>query len=293
MSPKLAASSAHKLSTSGCKIILVSTTPLASAIIPLNEKNKVLTIVHSMSNKLVQQGDLVLRIYPSIHDEINAIGPWLDKFHKIAFLKFKSEWADLWVEEFSKRFPRHEIIEEEYTLEILNIKNLLNKIKEREPDVIFLLGYGSEYPVIIKQIIELGINSKLAGNISFLYAGFMKKIKEMNIPFEYFEGVVFPGPSINLNSPAFKKLAKEFEKKYKKSILTEPTALYFYDAIQILYEAINNTGEEPVKIKEYVVKTKRFNTLTGEIIFKNNGDVEIPLSLFTYKNGILIPYGGE
>jgi len=288
--PKEAASAANKLLASGYKIILVSTTPLASAIIPINENGGALTVVHSMTNKLVQQGELVIRIYPSINDEIIAIGPWLNKFFKIAFIKFKSEWADLWVSNFLDTFPNHEILEEDYDLQNLNIKNILIKIKSWQPDIIFLLGYGSEYPIILKQIREIGIDSKLAGNISFLYSGFMKKIQKIGLPVEYFNKVVFPGPSINLESSTFKKLADQFKREYKKSILTEPTALYFYDTIEILCIAIKNVGEKPTKIKDYVTTVKKFNTLTGEIIFKDNGDVAIPLKLFTYQNGRLIPY---
>lgn len=291
----LAANIAHKYNSSGINYITVSTTPLASAVLPITEKNNMLTIIHSMTNSLLDSTNYAIRIYPSISDEINCLGEWLksQSVSKAFVLKLNSEWSDLWVNSFKGKYSEIELIVENYELNDLDIKNILSKVKKEKSNYIILLGYGNEYPIIIKQIKEMQIGSQIVGNIGFAYSGAKESAINMKIPDLLFD-TYFPFMQINLESKEFIDLSKEYEKLFNKSILEEPGALYFYDSMALLLKAIKNKKITPEQIKKYWVnELLEYDGITGKIIFKKNGDIQVPLTMAKYNKDLEIVFINE
>lgn len=287
--PTNAASATNKLVAEGVRIILVSTTPLAAATIPIADSADALTVVHSMTNRLVNQGKLVLRIYPSILDEIQTLGTWFEKegITSLAILRLKSEWSSKWVQEFHKNYPKVKIWEEEYEMgKFEQIRNLLLKIKSYHPQALLLLGYGNSYPVILQKIRETRIETEIYGNIGFTYASTKIEAKKIKEPF-ILDNCKFPIFEIPLTSPEVKRLEKEYSDNFHSSLLEEPGALYFYDTLMLLSKTIVKVGLKPKAIKHYIIEQRLYQGITGHIYFLSNGDVEIPLRMATYKNGKL------
>ena len=295
--PALSATIAHKFVGLNIKYVISSTTPLSAAAIPIFEQNGVVTFVHSMTNSLLINTRLALRIYPSIYDEIACISKWLKgtkkKNIKIFVLRLKSEWSALWVDKFKENNQEIKIMGDEYVLNNLDVKNVLSKAKIFNPDYILLLGYGNEYPSLLKQIIESKLNAKIIGNIGFAYSGTIESAKSMN-NLNILKGSYFPFMKINMNSAYFKTLNELYESQYQTSILDEPGALYLYDTLMLLVKSIKAVGNKPTKIRNYLVNDiKTYTGITGNINFLENGDVQIPLVMAKYTEGGKIEIIGE
>jgi len=283
--PTKAATVANLFMSKGIPVVMVSTTPLAAPVVPIVEQGGGLTVVHSMTNALLNNTRTALRIYPSIKDEIDTIGHWLRSLPKTASifaLRLDAEWSLRWVEEFRKEYPDLSLLDETYSFQQLNIRNILPKIAEQKPTHILLLGYGQEYPVLLKQIREHELQLPIIGNIGFAYAGTRKSAEVAN-SMDLLTGCVFPFLNINYRNSDFVRLQESYNQTYGQDVLSEPGALYFYDTLALIAHAIDEVGTDPGAIRTHILsKQNPYDGITGKICFMSNGDTSVELNMARY-----------
>lgn len=283
--PTKAATVANLFMSKGIPVVMVSTTPLAAPVVPIVEQKDGLTVVHSMTNALLNNTRTALRIYPSIKDEIDTIGYWLRSLPKTASifaLRLDTEWSLRWVEEFRKEYPDLSLLDETYSLQQLNIRNILPKIAEQKPTHILLLGYGQEYPMLLKQIREHELQLPIIGNIGFAYAG-TRKSAEVADSMDLLTGCVFPFLNIDYRNSDFVRLQESYSQTYGQDVLSEPGALYFYDTLALIAHAIDEVGTDPGAIRTHILsKQNPYDGITGKICFMSNGDTSVELNMARY-----------
>lgn len=290
--PKLATSIAQKFVADNVNYIIVSTTPLSAAALTVLEKNKKTTIIHSMTNSLLNNTELAVRIYPSIFDEIECINNFLKNksLSRIFFLRVKGEFSELWVQNFRASNPEIIINDEEYSLTNLDLKNVVPKIKSFKPQYIIMLGYGSEYPQLLKQFKEFKITIPVISNIGFAYSGNRESAEKMK-NLSLLENIVFPLMKIDKNDKLFMRLDSLYFDMYNKSIMEEPGALYYYDTIILLIKYLSEELQNQNSFRNYLAnKIKKYNGLTGEIEFLANGDTKMKLMAAYLLNGTEIEF---
>lgn len=283
--PTKAATVANLFMSKEIPVVMVSTTPLAAPVVPIVEQKGGLTVVHSMTNALLNNTRTALRIYPSIKDEIDTIGHWLRSLPHTASifaLRLDTEWSLRWVEEFRKEYPDLHLFDETYSLQQLNIRNILPKIAEQKPTHILLLGYGQEYPTLLKQIREYELQLPIIGNIGFAYAGTRKSAEVAN-SMDLLTGCVFPFLNIDYHNSDFVRLQELYSQAYGQDLLSEPGALYFYDTLALIAHAIDEVGTDPVAIRTHILsKQNPYDGVTGKILFMPNGDTSVELNMASY-----------
>lgn len=283
--PTKAATVANLFMSKEIPVVMVSTTPLAAPVVPIVEQKGGLTVVHSMTNALLNNTRTALRIYPSIKDEIDTIGHWLRSLPQTASifaLRLDTEWSLRWVEEFRKEYPELPLFDETYSLQQLNIRNILPKIAEQKPTHILLLGYGQEYPMLLKQIREHELQLPIIGNIGFAYAGTRKSAEGAN-SMDLLTGCVFPFLNIDYHNSDFVRLQKSYSQTHGQDVLSEPGALYFYDTLALIAHAIDEVGTEPGAIRTHILsKQNPYYGITGKISFMSNGDTSVELNMARY-----------
>ena len=283
--PTKAAAVANLFMSKGIPVVMVSTTPLAAPVVPIVEQKGGLTVVHSMTNALLKNTKTALRIYPSIKDEIDTIGHWLRSLPQTASifaLRLDTEWSLRWVEEFRKEYPDLHLFDETYSLQQLNIRNILPKIAEQKPTHILLLGYGQEYPTLLKQIREYELQLPIIGNIGFAYAGTRKSAEAAN-SIDLLTGCVFPFLNIDYRNSDFVRLQESYSQTYGQDVLSEPGALYFYDTLALIAHAIDEVGTDPGAIRTHILsKQNPYDGITGKICFMSNGDTSVELNMARY-----------
>lgn len=87
------------------------------------------------------------------------------------------------------------------------------------------------------------------------------------------------------------KFRKEFEKKY--GYVPGMVALYSYDCMRVLIEALRQAGNSDREMIQNSLKNIRFNGLTGPIQFDNNGNRLGKFEMMKTKNGMPVTFENE
>jgi branched-chain amino acid transport system substrate-binding protein len=104
-----------------------------------------------------------------------------------------------------------------------------------------------------------------------------------------YEGIVFVSSDylINQNSVTFRK---EFQDLYGKT--PGPSAAYAFDGMNLIIEAIRNSGTEREQIQKYLLNV-RYKGVTGLIQFDENGNRKGYARLMEIRNGFPVQVGKD
>lgn len=171
------------------------------------------------------------------------------------------------------------VLFESYQKDDVDFSALLTKLKQLNPDVLFLPDYYTKVGLIAKQARQLGITATLMGGDGWDSPELPK------IAGEAIEGGYFT----NHYSPEDpRKEVQEWVKKYQEKFGKIPDALatLAYDATILLLTAIQKANSfESEKIREALNEIKEFNTVSGKIIFDENGNPIKDAVVMQYRNG--------
>lgn len=173
---------------------------------------------------------------------------------------------------------------EEYNRGETDFKAQLSKIKDTNPQVLFVHGYYTEGSIIARQVKELGLDVTLIVNMGQGVPKFMELAGAAA------NGAVFPTtwlPGLD------NELSKNFEKAFMEKYGHEPGAFEAgtYDAIYTVLEAAKlGGGATPKQIQEGLKKLEGHEILLGKISFdekqQNGGEVR----LATFAEGKIVPF---
>ncbi len=173
---------------------------------------------------------------------------------------------------------------ETYQVGATDFKTVLLKVKESNPDSIYLAGNPKEMGVAIKQLREAKITSKVISNTGFLQNDCL------SVAGVEADGVIVPTPDY---SPAdsTKESVVTFDKKFKAKYSADPTMVNAnaYDAIYLIKEAIEKVGNDAPKMAEYIRNKKNYDGAAGVVNFVD-GDVEVGITFKTVENGKAVKY---
>lgn len=173
---------------------------------------------------------------------------------------------------------------EEYNRGETDFKAQLSKIKDTNPQVIFVHGYYTEGSIIARQIKELGIDVTLIVNMGQGVPKFIELAGSAS------DGAVFPTTWLpGLDNEKSQSFEAAFQDKYGE----EPGAFDAgaYDAIYTIVEAATRGGgNSPKQIQEGLKELQGYEILLGKLNFdeknQNNGEVR----LATFSDGKIIPF---
>ena len=290
---KEAVSALEKLNSQGIKVILGPVTSgevLGAA--PVAEKNKIVLFSPSASAQNISHaGDYIFR--NELSDQQGAtIQAQLAlnklKWKKISILYINNDYGvgvkDSFESEF-KKLGGSIVTAISFKVGETDFKTPILKIKSQESDAIFIVAQV-EYPLIIKQLIENNITSKIYATPIFEDKAFIDQIGNKQS-----EGIIYTYYG-TFSLKTDDSISKSFISKYKSKYNIDPTyyAALGYDNISILIEALKNTGFDVGKAKQGLYSIKNYKGVTGEISFDKNGDVSKPVILKIVKNGIFADY---
>lgn len=171
------------------------------------------------------------------------------------------------------------LIFESYSKDDVDFSALLTKVKRFNPDILFLPDYYTKVGLIVKQAKGIGITSTLMGGDGWDSPDILK------IAGEAIEGGYFT----NHYSPEDpREEVSEWVKKYLERYGKIPDALatLAYDATNLLLTAVAHANSfEPDKIREALDKIKEFKSVSGKIVFDENGNPIKDAVIMQYKNG--------
>jgi branched-chain amino acid transport system substrate-binding protein len=255
---------------------VASTNSLAAA--PVAQEAKIPMITPSSTNpKVTEVGDYISRVC------------FIDPFQGSVMAKFaantlKAKTAAIlgdvnsdyskgltqfFEEEFTKLGGRV-VAKEAYTQTDPDFKGQLTKIRNLNPDVIYIPGYYGQVGIIAKQARELDMNMPLLGGDGWDSPELWKlggaALKNAFISNHY--SAENPAPEI-----------QNFVKAYKAKFNVEPDSLaaLAYDAAKVLADAIKRAGgTDSAKLRDAINSTKNFPGVTGQITIDSNRNAVKP-----------------
>ncbi|MFN8305917.1 MAG: ABC transporter substrate-binding protein [Ferruginibacter sp.] len=254
------------------------------------EKNKVVMIAPTSSAPAITQaGAFIYRVWPSDLLEGSAAGNFVKQkgFKKAVVLHLNNDYGNQIAIIFKTNFETETqkvIANEAYDPKTDNFRPVLTKIKNLNPDVIYIAGYFEDTGEILKQAKELGIK------VQFIGATAIEDNKFLELAGKSAEGIVYPlatGFDAKSQSPATKEFVDAFLQKYNY----EPgwVESHCYDAFMLIVEAMKKTGKtDGDSIRKYLDSMGVYKGATGDIKFDANGDVTKPIIYKTVKEGKFI-----
>jgi branched-chain amino acid transport system substrate-binding protein len=244
---------------------VASTNSLAAA--PVAQEAKIPMITPSSTNpKVTEVGDYISRVC------------FIDPFQGAVMAKFaantlkaktaailgdvNSDYSKGLTQFFETEFTKlggKVVAKEAYTQTDPDFKGQLTKIRNLNPDVIYIPGYYGQVGIIAKQARELDMNMPLLGGDGWDSPELWKlggaALKNSYISNHY--SAENPAPEI-----------QNFVKAFKAKFGVEPDSLaaLAYDAAKVLADAIKRAGgTDPAKLKDAINATKDFAGVTGKI----------------------------
>ena len=275
---------------------VASTNSLAAA--PVAQEAKIPMISPSSTNpQVTEKGDYISRVC------------FIDPFQGSVMAKFaantlkaktaaifgdvNSDYSKGLTQFFEQEFTKlggKVLAKESYTQQDPDFKGQLTKIRQLNPDVIYIPGYYGQVGIIAKQARELGMNQPLLGGDGWDSPDLWKlggdALKNAYISNHY--SAENPAPEI-----------QNFVKNYTAKFGAAPDSLaaLAYDAAKVLADAIKRAGGagDSAKLKDAINSTKNFAGVTGSITLDANRNAVKPAVVleltpsenkFTYKETI-------
>jgi branched-chain amino acid transport system substrate-binding protein len=248
------------------------------AIAPLAEQNKVLLISPaSTSPEITKAGDYIFRTVPSdaLQGEFGAKLVERLGFKKLAILHSNEDYGIGFRNVLKNSFEslgREVVAIESFERGANDMKTQLTKIKEKQPDSIYIISNDPKAATIaLKQIKELGISAQLFGS---------EGLKSKDI----IEGAGGAAEGLILSSVT--SGTPEFVEKFMEEYGEEPGpfSAQAYDALMAFSKALEKIGffdREKVKNALYDIE---FQGYSGHIDFDENGDVSGNYEVFKVIN---------
>lgn len=269
-------------------IIVATNTSTVMACSPIANNAKIVLFTPiSSGSSVTDAGDFVFRNRVSALFESSEMARYaIKKFHlkKIAAVVINNDAGPGYIDAFKKVLESSGGVLTECIFldqDKTDFRTQIYKIKNTNPEAVFLALTVKEAGIFIKQSEELGFQPK------WLSITTIQSPQIFEIAGKASNGLVFVSEGGDPSNPKY----SEFVLKYKKSFRNEPAmnALNAYDAIYILAPMIAK-GMKGSEIRNKLYSIKNYRGIGGILTFDKNGDASKPLNLMVVKNQKFIKF---
>jgi ABC-type branched-subunit amino acid transport system substrate-binding protein len=268
--------------------VLSAFTGVSKAIAPVGDKAKVVSVNGGgISPDLAELGEYFWNVIPLVNFEVQAITPYLVKergFKKMALIYVDDPAGEAIRKELGIHLPKNGgtlVAELQVPRASQQFSGIAAKVREAQPDVVFIASFGAQQAQIIKQLRDNGVKQQIVGYSAFSVPSVLQLPEA--------KGALFPTQAINWNADALsKRLAADWKAKKGK----EPNAYVanYYNAVMVFVKLAQElekagqpiTGEGLLRMRKQVVS---FDVVGGRMEFLANGTVTMPLQLNEVDDG--------
>lgn len=169
------------------------------------------------------------------------------------------------------------VASESYTTGDMEFSEQLQRIRDRNPDVLFLPNYENEIPLQARQARQLGIQATLLGSDAW---GSMQ-----DQDWETLEGSYYSDHyTLDSQNPQTQAFVNKFVDRFG---YTPPAgAAATYDSFGILFAAMKNQQTyEPQKVRNGIANLGIYRGVTGQIEYRNSGDPIVSIAIQKVEQG--------
>ncbi len=243
-----------------------STALLSAASIA--EQNKVILFSGSATNsKITEAGDYIFRNAPSdtfqgkfaaefVYNQLGA--------RKVVVEYANDEYAAGLKDVFVKRFTElggQILLSQAHDRGATDLRTQIVKIKDTNPDAIYMATFPVDGGNFLKQTKELGVKTTIIGPET------MDDPQVIQIAGDAANGLIYTKPK--------ELTSQQFKDSFKAKFGTDPLIFsdFYYDVVHILTNAMEICGENSDCIKNELYKVKDYQGASGTITLDSNGDL--------------------
>jgi branched-chain amino acid transport system substrate-binding protein len=259
------------------------------AMAPIAQRNQVVLFSTGASNpKISEAGDFIFRNWPSDAVQGRLTAHYAREggdFERAAILYVNNAYGQGLEQVFREEFEQmggEVLLSETYSEGATDFRGPLSRIKERNPELLYLPAYTQEYPLILRQAEEIGLEAPILGSETF------DDPQTIQAAGDAAEGVVFPSPAaFDTERPKGAAFQEAFVEKFGKSPgITADTA---YDALMIVAEAMESGARTGPELRDYIMNLKDFEGVAGLTTFDAQGDAPKAITFYEVREGQAVP----
>jgi len=272
---------------------------VAAALAPIAQQEQVTLLSPTATlPSLTNSGKYFFRIWPSDNYDGHIIADYAANVLKVknaAILYVNLDYGvgvkNVFVEEFKNKGGEI-VFSEGFDQGTTDFRTQLVRIRNNNPEVLFIPGYYQEVANILRQMKDLNLKIQILGVNSFYDERLIQLAGEQT------EGIIFTYPSYDSNSDD--ETIQAFVRNYSARFRNTPDAFaaHGYDCMKIIEYAIkqlkkNNESITRETLRNEISKIRNFNGVSGKFSFDENGDVVKSMRFMTVRNGQFKTLGRE
>ena len=277
-SPKNALTNFRNLNLKNLPVILATGDVVSLSLIPEADRTKtVLYCIVAGATGIAQKSPWVFRGWSTGDAQAKTIANYALtklKLKTVSILHINNQFGLITANSFQSMFDggdRKVIQRETFEIDDRDIRNQIIKIKAKNPDGVFVTGFGNGYAVALRQLKEYAVKATVITD-NALSVGYYQEQAGPAAEGVYFTSTLFGPYSENQNVIKF---IKEYKTKFKKS--PSFVAAVAYDSTKLIYNAIKLGGYTNEGIRKALVEQSTLNGLLGEIEISLQREMLIPL----------------
>ena len=246
-------------------------------------------LVSAASNPDIKNaGDYVFRIAPSDNQQGKDIARLVfgQGYRAGAVMYMDNAYgegiANVFMDEFEKLGGKVSV-KQMFNQGDSDFRTQLLKVKESEPEALFLVAYSQSYQAIIKQFYELGLDAQIFAADTFKDQSIIEGLGDKT------EGIIF-STYAESGTPEFERFTQAYSEKYGKAY--GPFGDYTYDSLYVLKAGIEQANSFDPEVLKHSLYGLEYNGVTGLTEFDSFGEVDKPYAVYIVKNGEFVEYAG-
>lgn len=285
--PKTAIIAFNKLKEiDGANVFVTTLSSITLALAPLAEKSKVPLFTIATAPSIRERGEFVFVNNFSGEQELSFFVDFIEKNFSFKKLSILAQNNDLGVEYnavLQKKWKGNIVATEFFDNTATDYRTQLAKIKNAEPDFVFIVGYAPHLSRILPQAKGLGIKAP------FFSGWFAHEKQIIETAKDAAEGLTFTSSTFGQES------APEFFEKYQARFGREPhyrSGLAF-DIMGMLAAAIEKCGWDTANtecVKDKIYEIKNYNGVTGSTTVNSDGGTTKEITVWQIKNGGFVKF---
>lgn len=263
--------------------VITGMSPSSLAIAPLANQDQIVQMaVFSSTPKYTSPNDYTFRVTVRSEVEDKYLAQYIiTSYQTVAILYVNNDMGLGHKNGFAGSFTSLGgtiVLEEGYDPESSDFRTPLLKIKEANPQVLFIAGDIKTTSYVVKQAREMGITIPLFATRA------IQGEDLLSIAGEAAEGLTYTY-SFDLNSS--NQQLQHFAEMYHAMYGQDPTdfSAQGYEAGKLLFQSFYDCSGDTACVKEHLFQVKDYPTSFGPLSFDRNGDVEYAFIIKQVKNG--------